>query len=362
MSEVVITTIPTVPEQPAAVQAPVVPVPTVEGQPVPPAPPTVDEVEEPSKAEARRAKRLQGLLGKVEESARAYARSKGQKLLDVGKHCTEYLRERCKGEADLGAKRASRAIGVKRLQDRLDEECGSRDTPNVDDTLRLWGVAEVYGEDLARKFGVGQLRAFQPSIVREKDTETWTRKADYTPEQSTALTDLFTAIATDPSAKSAAEVDLAVKRALGKAPVVQADGSTVVAKPDGSTVATVKATDGSTVVTTTAADGTVKAKTVKAPAGKSGRTNTAPVARAPEVTPESPVETAGRICQLLYGNPHAELVLRQVGQQHGWTDSQVTALVTGMGDGGKLQAIKAMTLAAINVAKKLASKPEAHVA
>jgi hypothetical protein len=286
--------------------------------------------QEPSADELARAreKRLTGKLRAFERKAGAFSKGRTVTLLAIGETGQDYLRERLTGETDLGAIRTSRGAGVRRLQNALDEHCGGRgDTPRVEECLRLWGVAEVYGVDGAKALGIGQLRPFESTVSRSMDAgQTWTIDGTLTAEQQTGLRTLWSELTAGEKTLSAADTLASVQRLLGKEPTAKA---------------------------TRKADGQKQTSESKPDDGKGeGSKETPP---APEVVPESPVECAKRIATLLYGNPAVELVLRQLGQCHNWTDAQARALVQGMADAGKLQAVKACAVAAAEIARKLAS-------
>jgi hypothetical protein len=282
-----------------------------------------DAPQEPSGEELakQREKRLTARLRNFERKAGTFSKGRTVTLLAIGEAGCEYLRERLTGETDLGAIRTSRGAGVRRLQNALDEYCGGRgDTPRVEDCLRLWGVAEVYGTDGAKALGIGQLRPFESTVTRSTDAaQSWTIDGILTAEQQTGLRSLWRELTEGEKTLSAADTLASVQRLLGKEPTVKTG------------------------------------KGDKQTAPNKGDSKTDSDTRAPEVAPESPVECAKRIAQLLYGNPAVELILRTLGQTHNWTDSQARALVIGMGDGGKLQAVKACAMAAAEVARKLAT-------
>jgi hypothetical protein len=272
-----------------------------------------------------REKRLTARLRAFEKKAGLFSKGRTITLLAIGETGTDYLRERLTGETDLGAIRTSRGAGVRRLQNALDEYCGGRgDTPRVEECLRLWGVAEVYGADGAKALGIGQLRPFESTVTRSVDAaQSWTIDGTMTTEQQNGLRSLWAELTAGEKTQSAADTLASVQRLLGKEPTATADKSGNARK--------------------------------KQTAANTGDGQTDGDTRTPEVAPESPVECAKRIAQLLYGNPAVELVLRTLGQSHNWTEGQARALVTGMGDGGKLQAVKACAIAAAEVARKLAS-------
>jgi hypothetical protein len=274
-----------------------------------------------------RDKRLQAFLRTFERKAGAFSKGRTVTLLAIGEAGMAYLRERLAGETDLGAIRTSRGAGVRRLQNALDEHCGGRgDTPRVEECLRLYGVAEVYGTDQARALGIGQLRPFESTVTRSVDAgQTWTVDATLTADQQTGLRSLWAELTAGEKTLSAADTLASVQRLLGKEP-------------------TVKATRKSGEKQTATTDKSDKPESATPP---------------PEVVPESPVECAKRIATLLDGNPAVEMVLRQLGQCRNWTDAQARALVMGMGDGGKLQAVKACAMAAGEIARKLQSNPGA---
>jgi hypothetical protein len=285
----------------------------------PDAGPSADEL-----AKARD-KRLNTCLRAFEKTARAFSKHRTVTLLGIGEAGIQYIRERLTGETDLGAIRTSRGAGVRRLQNALDEHCGGRgDTPRVEECLRLWGVAEVYGTDNAKVLGIGQLRPFESTVTRSTDAgQSWTIDGTLTAEQQTGLRALWGELTTGEKTMSASDTLAGVQRLLGKEPAP------------------------------TAAERKATRKAEKTAAAE--KTGTADTTRTPEVVPESPVECAARIGQLLYGNPAVELVLRTLGQTHKWTEAQARSLVTGMADGGNLQAVKACAITAAEVARKLAS-------
>jgi hypothetical protein len=283
--------------------------------------------QEPSAEELakQRDKRLQTCLRAFEKKAGQFSRGRTVTLLAIGEAGSVYVRERLAGETDLGAIRTSRGAGVRRLQNALDEHCGGRgDTPRVEECLRLWGVAEVYGADQAEALGIGQLRPFESTVTRSVDAgQTWNVDGTLSAEQQTGLRSLWAELTAGEKTMSAADTLASVQRLLGKEPTAKKETAK---KGEKQTAATDKS-DGSKPETTTA----------------------------PEMVPESPVECAKRIASLLYGNPAVELVLRQLGQCHNWTESQARALVTGMADAGKLQAVKACAVTASEIARKLAA-------
>jgi hypothetical protein len=287
-----------------------------------------DSTQEPSGEELAKAreKRLTAKLRAFERKAGLFSKGRTTTLLAIGEAGTEYIRERLTGETDLGAIRTSRGAGVRRLQNALDEHCGGRgDTPRVEECLRLWGVAEVYGMDGAKALGIGQLRPFESTVTRTTDAaQSWTVDGTLTTEQQNGLRSLWAELTTGEKTPSAADTLASVQRLLGKEPTAKKTGTT----------------------------GTTTQKQTDANKGE-GKADSE--TRPPEVAPESPVECAKRIATLLYGNPAVELVLRQLGQCHNWTESQARALVTGMADGGKLQAVKACAITAAEVARKMAS-------
>src|SRR5258708_762589 len=103
----------------------------------------------------------------------AYAVSESAKQLDVGRWAHAYLLAYVGSETDAGVRKSRRSAAVKRCQDYLTDTCTAGVPVTVDKALRLYAVAQVFGVKEARALGIGKLRAFEPSVYRDKDTESW---------------------------------------------------------------------------------------------------------------------------------------------------------------------------------------------
>ena len=268
-------------------------------------------------------------IGKFQVSARAFGRGAAKLILAIGKHGTEYVRVRLNGENDAGIRKTVRAAALRRLQTELDEACGNGSTPNLNEALRYWGVAETFGIPGAYRLSSGILKLFQTSVQRVKASERW--EASVPADQFEKLQALFISAGGSASV-TVADCDIAIRKIKG------------LALPERKQPASVEA---STVEGTgTPGNGS---KSVSVSVQKSDK-------QLPEASPESPVECAKRIASLLYGRPDIAIVLRTLGQIHRWDAEQAQALINGMVESGSLQAVAAAVQAGISAAQKVARK------
>jgi hypothetical protein len=156
----------------------------VEASPPPAAPsspPPAPETQEEDKGKAKTA--WEQFCKAVAE----YSRAKG--FLAVGKRAREYTMAKTKALTDKGEKRAMRSACVKRLQGEVDDTMGSA-RYTVEDAMRAYGVAVVFGEEDASKLTRGKLEAFTVAVDRGADEE-WSFKAELSPEQQAGLKAYF---------------------------------------------------------------------------------------------------------------------------------------------------------------------------
>jgi hypothetical protein len=263
------------------------------------------------------------------EAVDAYAVSESAKQLAVGKWAHKYLLAYVGSEADTEVRKSRRAAAVRRCQDYITDQCGTGVPVSVDKAIRLHAVASVYGAKEASKLGIGKLRAFEPSLYRDKDTEAWGWKDSVTEEQQAALRELWTGAVAGVLLCTADELTALVGKAMGKAVAEKKPAATdTAAKP-------------------------VKPGEVQ-PAVVSKATGT-PEERAAalEVAPEDPVACARRMASLPYGRPDSALVWRNVGSTARLSEADAAALVAGMCDVGQLTALTALAKAAVQAVAKL---------
>src|SRR4051794_2776154 len=74
-----------------------------------------------------------------------YALSETSKQLAVGHWAHEYLLAYVGSEADTKLRRARRAAAMRRCQDYITGQCSADCPADVDKTIRLYAVANVYG-------------------------------------------------------------------------------------------------------------------------------------------------------------------------------------------------------------------------
>jgi hypothetical protein len=278
--------------------------------------------EQTPETDAKRAELLERDLEALRQHAGNYAKARTVSLLWIGKAAAKYLGHRLRGETDAKIRRESRAAGVNRLQRELDDVCGQSDTPQVEDCLRLHGVAEVYGREGCKALGIGQIRPFETTLKRQsgKDAkpEHWEFKPDLTAEQVGELQAMFAALVDGTQVMTAAETSIAVRRVTGKLTAEQGADKE-------------------------------KAKEERASKPKGEKDE----GQKPQAEPESPREAAERIKALLSGPTHCA-VLVQLGTILRWTQEMGDSLAQGLVNANDRNSLAYLSKAMIDGSKKAA--------
>jgi hypothetical protein len=279
------------------------------------------------------------IYAKYAAAVQNYAVSESKGQLEVGRLAHEYILAQTKGETDAGVRKGKRAQARKRCDGEL-ADAGIHPADS-DKCIRLWAIASVYGKAEARKLGIGKLRAFESTLYRDRETESWGLKDSITPDQDTAVRDLWARAAAGVLECNAEVLTAEVRKALGKpAPAPKAE------KPD------------------------AKPKTPKAdaPAPEAPKpavvshANTTIAERIPEVAHESPVECSRRMVNLLFGRPDSALVWRGFGADVRLEEADAAAFIAGLADAGRLQVLAALAKAAVVAVQKLQAAETAKTA
>jgi hypothetical protein len=271
--------------------------------------------------------KLADVFAKYEAAVQEYAVTESKGQLKVGKWAQAVLDTGLKAITDVGQRRAKRGELVDLCQKTITLHC-STDSCTVEKALRLNAVADVYGtkDYPAHKLGIGKLRQFEATLYREKDSEVWGFKDSVTEEQQGKLRDVWAEACS--TAMSAASVLAKIFTALGKEAPKPAEKPSD--KPEAATES-------------------------PKPEGTAPAANTTVAERVPEVAPESPVECGKRMASLPYGRPDSELVWRNFGSSVNLSEKDAAAFVQGLADAGKLQVLVALTKAAVEQSKRLAT-------
>jgi hypothetical protein len=280
------------------------------------------------------------IYAKYAQAVQNYAVSESKGQLEVGRLAHEYILAQTKGETDAGVRKGKRAQARKRCDGEL-ADAGIHPADS-DRCIRLWAIASVYGKAEARKLGIGKLRAFESTLYRDLLTESWGLKDSITPEQDTALRDLWARASAGVLECNAEVLTAEVRKALGKpAPAPKAE------KPD------------------------AKPETPKADAPAPERApqpavttkaNTCIAERIPEVAHENPVECSRRMVNLLFGRPDSAIVWRGFGADVRLEEADAAAFIAGLADAGRLVVLTALAKAAVVAVQKLQAAETAKTA